>query len=227
MKSLNKYKAFIFDIDDTLYDYKSCNEAGYSSVAKWISKHYKCSLEIAKEAIKIGREESKLCSTQNNFIEYTAAYHNRILYFQKVAEHYNSKEVIKDTLKMYYIYNKTFFKKMKSFYWVKNFFKYSYSKIGICTNMVSEVQFNKLKKLGILKYVNFIVTSEETGVEKPNPYIYQVAIDKSKESPDDILFVGDDYENDVKVPQKAGMDALLINDFLKEVNNEYSNRKSK
>ena len=227
MKSLNKYKAFIFDIDDTLYDYNICNEAGYSSVAKWISKHYKCSIKISKEIIKLSREKFKLCSTQNNLIKYTAAYHNRILYFQKVAEYYNSKEIIKDTLKMYYIYNKAFFRKMKPFYWVKSFFKYSCSKIGICTNMVTEVQFKKLKKLGISKYVNFIVTSEETGVEKPNPYIYQVAINKSGENPYDILFVGDDYENDVKGPIKAGMDALIINDFLKEVNNEYSNRKSK
>lgn len=228
MKNLSRYKTFIFDLDGTLYDYEVCDKYAYKAVRNWIARHYKTDIIEADRAIRSGRNNSKILSTQNGFIKQTASYHNRILYFQQVAEFFTSKNAVKDSLRMFDIYNKAFYKKMKPFDWVNKFFKnklFSQFQIGICTNMVAEIQFKKLKRLGIDKYINFIVTSEEAGVEKPDPWIYKIAINKSKCSADEILFIGDEYEKDVEGPKSAGMDADIINYFLREVGDyEYCNR---
>ena len=40
--------------------------------------------------------------------------------------------------------------------------------VGICTNMTAEIQYQKIEKLGITRWIDGVVTSEEAGVEKPD-----------------------------------------------------------
>lgn len=58
---------------------------------------------------------------------------------------------------------------------------------------------------------DFIVTSIGFGWRKPDPRIYKYAIDKSGCQEHEILFIGDDYENDYVAPRKYGMHSLWLN----------------
>lgn len=55
-----------------------------------------------------------------------------------------------------------------------------------------------------------LVISSEVGVRKPGKGFYQAVTGVLECPPEEILFVGDDYENDFRVPREVGFDALLV-----------------
>lgn len=216
MKKLSEYKTFIFDLDNTLYDYSACDKYAYDEVAHWLEYKFSLDYSSAHDAIKYGKMlvKSGLDSSRSS-------YHCRFLYFQKVAEMLHSTNVVYDTILMYSIYNDAFYKSMKPYDWVTDFFK-SHS-CCICTNMIAEVQFNKLIVLGIADYVKLIVTSEESDAEKPNDAIYILLANKLSNYGIDVgdcLFIGDNEEHDVLVPRKIGFDSIHIKNFLNKLNTE-------
>lgn len=215
MKDLNMYKAFIFDLDNTLYNYDYCDYMSYAVVRDYVVKEYKITLQQFENLLEEAKENTK---------QINPVCHNRLVYFQYIAEKLGNKDIIKSSLKMFDIYSKCFYKNMKPFDWVVPFFKSH--KCYICTNMTTEVQFQKLLSLGISEYIAQIVTSEEVNAEKPDIKIYDTIYDKISKSVklEDILFVGDDMVCDVVGPDIYGFDAIHVNLF-KEVLNEYSNWK--
>ena len=70
-------------------------------------------------------------------------------------------------------------------------------KIGILTNFTTEHQYKKLKHLELLNYIDYLVTSEEVGIEKPNEDIFNKIIKKTKFKTNDILMIGDSFDHDI------------------------------
>lgn len=215
MRDLKTYKAFIFDLDNTLYNYDYCENVAYEAVFKWIDKKRKVN-DLKFVLLKIKHQVKSVNNTCRN----------RLVYFQHLAKYLKFENHIEAAFKMYKIYNKVFYKNMIPFLWVKDFFKNH--KCFICTDMISQVQFEKLVKLGLDKYVIGITTSEEVGVEKPNKKIYKNIFDKVLLSCDkkidkkDILFIGDSEKCDIEGPREFGFKAILVKDF-EDVLYEYSN----
>jgi len=58
--------------------------------------------------------------------------------------------------------------------------------------------------------LDLIVTSAEVGVEKPDPAIFHAALNKAGVKPEEAIYVGDDYNNDVQGAERAGLKALLL-----------------
>ncbi|MFD0714216.1 HAD family hydrolase [Paenibacillus sp. GCM10027626] len=58
-----------------------------------------------------------------------------------------------------------------------------------------------------------VIVSAEVGIEKPDPQIFQLALEKQRLRPEECLYVGDNYYDDVVGSGKVGMDCLLINRF--------------
>lgn len=210
---LKNYKAIIFDLDDTMYDYGECNENGYNEVYKYLNK--KCKNTLLKSSfytyLSSANKEVK------DFLKKTASSHNRVLYFKKLSEYFFLDDVATSSLEMFNAYNKGFFKNIKPYKKVLEFIKSAKSynvKIGICTDMVCQEQLKKIKKLKIEKYINYILTSEEVGVEKPNHKMYELILDKLNVKKSECLFIGDDLEKDVSGPKEFGIQSIHISEFL-------------
>lgn len=62
----------------------------------------------------------------------------------------------------------------------------------------------------ISKYFQFVLTSDEVGIEKPNPKIFLEALAKTDFKPEEVLFVGDSITSDYIGASNVGMKALLI-----------------
>jgi putative hydrolase of the HAD superfamily len=67
-----------------------------------------------------------------------------------------------------------------------------------------------LQQQRLAPFFNFVITSIQVGWRKPHKAIYKAALIASNVRPDEILFIGDDYENDFKGPKDIGMQALLL-----------------
>ena len=72
--------------------------------------------------------------------------------------------------------------------------------------------FLEAERLGVKKYFNSIITSQEVGFEKPDTKIFDYALEKLSLSArgNYILYVGNEYEADILGARKAGLIPVLI-----------------
>ena len=82
--------------------------------------------------------------------------------------------------------------------------------LHLITNGFSEVQETKLRVSGLGKYFQTVITSEEAGVKKPNPEIFNFALNKAGAEPGSSLMIGDDFEVDIVGAQNVGIDQVLF-----------------
>ncbi|MCB0468526.1 MAG: HAD-IA family hydrolase, partial [Aequorivita sp.] len=79
------------------------------------------------------------------------------------------------------------------------------------TNGFEEVQHLKLHNSGIKKYFSTVTTSEEVGLKKPHPVIFETALMKASVASTQSVMIGDSLEADIIGAQKAGMHTLFFN----------------
>jgi HAD superfamily hydrolase (TIGR01549 family) len=86
-------------------------------------------------------------------------------------------------------------------------------KIGVVTNNRTAEQQEKLRFLGMTTLVDALITSEEVGVPKPDPAIYQVALQRLEASPAETVMVGDNWTADVLGALAVGIRPVWLNRF--------------
>jgi HAD superfamily hydrolase (TIGR01549 family) len=84
-------------------------------------------------------------------------------------------------------------------------------RLGIVSNGFPDVQYQKLETLEIHRFFECIVLSEELGIRKADPGIFWRATELLGVRPDDCLYVGDSYANDVVGGKQAGMCVCWFN----------------
>ena len=82
--------------------------------------------------------------------------------------------------------------------------------LHIITNGFEEVQHKKLKNAGISDYFSTVTTSEEAGVKKPHPKIFETALNKSAARPENSLMIGDNYEADCTGAETCGIKSIFF-----------------
>ena len=76
--------------------------------------------------------------------------------------------------------------------------------------MMLEVQIKKIQKLKLINFVNCIVTSEETGKEKPASENFELALRKLGLKPSEAIMIGDSKSKDINGATKIGIKAYLF-----------------
>ncbi|MCU0852828.1 MAG: HAD-IA family hydrolase [Thermoplasmata archaeon] len=82
-------------------------------------------------------------------------------------------------------------------------------KLGVISNATSLLT-NVFDNLGMSKYFDTVVISDEVGVRKPSPDIFKIALRRADVTASRSLYVGDMLEVDIVGAKKAGMNAVLI-----------------
>jgi HAD superfamily hydrolase (TIGR01549 family) len=85
--------------------------------------------------------------------------------------------------------------------------------IGIITNGPVDHQWNKIRSLKLLTHIkeDHIFVSDGVGAAKPNPAIFNFASKKVDVLPENMIYVGDSWVNDVIAPMKAGWQSVWYN----------------
>jgi HAD superfamily hydrolase (TIGR01549 family) len=84
-------------------------------------------------------------------------------------------------------------------------------RIGVVTNNRLAEQEEKLRHLGMRDYVDALVTSEEVGLPKPHPRIFEVALERLGAQPAETVMVGDNWQADVVGALAVGIRPLWLN----------------
>lgn len=81
----------------------------------------------------------------------------------------------------------------------------------IITNGFHETQNKKLHNSGIRHYFNGIITSEDTGWSKPDRRIFEYALKSVHARKSESLMIGDDLHVDIEGAKNFGMDQVFFN----------------
>ena len=84
--------------------------------------------------------------------------------------------------------------------------------LGLLTNATKDT-ISVHRKLGLEPYLNFVVTSEEVGADKPKPPIFLAALDRAGVNASEAVHIGDQYELDVVGARGVGINPILIDRY--------------
>jgi len=90
--------------------------------------------------------------------------------------------------------------------------------LGMISNAAKDME-ETYRSLGLQDNIDFVITSFEVGSEKPNPEIFLAALQKAGMRPDEVIFVGDQYDLDILGARGVGMKAIMIdrNDWFPDI----------
>jgi putative hydrolase of the HAD superfamily len=88
-------------------------------------------------------------------------------------------------------------------------FKSAGYKLAIVSNAEGQVEADA-KRYGLAKYFDVIIDSHIVGVAKPDPRIFQIALERLSLGPGEVKYTGDIYSIDVVGARAAGIEARLV-----------------
>lgn len=84
-------------------------------------------------------------------------------------------------------------------------------KLGLVSNFTyAPVIYTSLRKLGISKFFNAVLVSDDTGWRKPHRRIFQDALRKLHAVADETVYIGDSPIEDIKGAQSLGMKTVFV-----------------
>ncbi|MFL9831871.1 YjjG family noncanonical pyrimidine nucleotidase [Flavobacterium sp. ST-87] len=90
-------------------------------------------------------------------------------------------------------------------------------KLHVITNGFANVQVKKINNAKLNTYFATITNSEMAGVKKPNPIIFEYALDLAKARKESSIMIGDSIDADVLGALDAGIDAIYFNESRQNV----------
>lgn len=195
--------AVIFDLDDTLYSFRTAHAAAMERVSDYAWEN----LGIPQEAFPA--EDTRQIEGLRRRLGEQSAIHNRLLRYLRMLE--TRKAPLEHAVIMERLYWHTLLDAMVpepgAVECLAELHRAGF-RVGIGTNMTADWQMEKLIRLDMLKNVDFVVTSEEAGADKPDPRMFALCAQKAGVPAANCLFVGDNRELDYLGAKAAGMQAL-------------------
>ena len=187
------YKGIIFDLDNTLYSYTNSHAIALQETLIYISTTFQIDIQ------QLNSKYTKISNSLKYELVNTASCHNKNIYLKQLLENHKIQLDQLETINN--IYWTTFLNAATKYEGVKEFIEWNRQigiKIGILTDYETEYQIKKLHKLGLLEYIDVIVTSEEIGIEKPSSQMFQIILNKMNLKNSEVIMIGDDYKKDIE-----------------------------
>lgn len=205
------FKAVFLDFDNTCYKYEPCHNEVHKVMHLALEEllgpvpDFEVRYKDAQEKVK-----TRIPSHGSS--------HSRVLYFQAMLEDLNQTLAISHAQKLERLYWESFMKKMSPIPGLVTFLKLcqvNKQTVVIISDLTTSIQLEKINALGIGSYIDYVVTSEEAGVEKPAPAPFLLGLQKSKCMAEEVIMIGDNLERDILGAQKLGIETIqIIHDYL-------------
>lgn len=69
-----------------------------------------------------------------------------------------------------------------------------------------------MDRIGLAPHVDIVIDSQDEGVEKPDPRLFQIALERAGALPESTIHVGDLYQVDVVGARAAGLRGILLDE---------------
>jgi len=202
-----KINHIFFDLDHTLWDFEKNSDLAFEAVfkkhqlkvslEKFLNYYRQINFEYWKRyrEERVTKEELRFGRLNDTFTKINTQVPKDII--NQLAEDY-----ISELPKNNYLFDGA--------HEILEYLKPNYE-LHIITNGFNEVQFQKLENSNLNNYFKEIITSEEVGVKKPNPKIFEFALEKASATFHESLMIGDNWEADIMGAKKIGLDVIFCN----------------
>jgi putative hydrolase of the HAD superfamily len=192
---LKDIKAVIFDLDNTILDRRKTFRRFSESLIATYFNHMDETDRLIDRIIELD---------QDGYKEKTAMFSELLDEFP-----WKRKPELNELMAYYqqhYVQNATLMDQARE---VIQHLKLKY-KLGLITNGKTVIQYGKIDQLGIRDEFEAILVSEEAGIKKPDPKIFEMAVEKLKVKPEDCVYIGDHPKNDIEGAGNAGMKTIWM-----------------
>jgi putative hydrolase of the HAD superfamily len=203
----NKITDIFFDLDHTLWDFDKNSELTFESIFNINHPTIETKIFIEKY-VPINQACWKLY--QYDKISHKELRYNRLKHSFDAINYAISDEQIESIAEEYIQLLPENNHLFDGAFEVLDYLNQKY-KLHIITNGFAEVQHKKLSNSNIGSYFQTITNSEMAGVKKPNPIIFEYALDLAKAKKENSIMIGDCLEADVHGALDAGLDAIFFN----------------
>ena len=94
-------------------------------------------------------------------------------------------------------------------------------RLALITNGLADVQYPRLERSGLQDYFSAVIVSDEVGVAKPNPLIFDEAFNRmDNPQKTDVLIIGDSLSSDMTGGANYGIDTCWYNPNGQEPNQD-------
>ncbi len=201
-------RAVLFDLDDTLYgDFSTCDRLGLQAAGQYAAAHAGIPAARAEEAMRRGRLMlHEACPDEPES-------HDRTL-FSKWGLEWLGVNPLPYACGMHAAYWEAVLGAMQRREGVLELLTALHTggiPVGVCTNMMADIQMQKLCRLQLSEVCGLLITSEEAGRDKPHAPIFHLAVKRLGVPAQDTLMVGDNFNHDVRGALGAGLQAMWLN----------------
>ena len=201
-------KAVFFDLDDTLYtSFQAGDTYAYEKLEEWAVNTFGDKGTGFAEAFRASRKQ--LARRQPSM----PPTHDRVLFAQGALERMGLNAV-RYARTLHRVYWDAVLAKMTvrpGVIRLLDDLRQAGVKTAVCTDMLADIQMEKLEYLGIADKVDCLVTSEEAGVDKPGSAIFWLAMHKCRCLPEETVMVGDNFTHDIQGALDVGIDGVWLN----------------
>ncbi|GGE59438.1 putative hydrolase of the HAD superfamily [Pedobacter psychrotolerans] len=88
--------------------------------------------------------------------------------------------------------------------------------LHIISNGFKETTLTKMELSNLNPYFENVIISEDVGVNKPNPRIFEYALERATAQKEESIMIGDSIEADIYGALNFGMEAIFFNPLSKE-----------
>lgn len=206
-------KTIIFDIDETLYPFMVNNRKAQEKLDQYCQRTFGwLPGELIDAWLPTYHEVTEQLGYHNSCI------HDILLRVQVILEK-RGINPLPHARTMYHMYWDTIMENIVPFEGVVSFLEKARAKgirLGLGTDMMTDIQYRKLEVLGLIHAFDFIVTSEEAGYEKPQERFFKKVLEKTQYGPEECLMVGDNWDRDILGALNAGMKAAWFRPDVKK-----------
>ena len=202
------FRLILFDLDDTLFDHIGAVESALAETSQTYPELATRPLsEVVAENLRVIEEIHPRVLAGN--IDVDAARRERMLRLFKFCGSTCTPEQAERVAMHYWAAYRRNRRTTAGAREVLEFLR-GRATVGIVSNNLAAEQAEKLKLLRLSSLVDFVLTSEDAGVTKPQPEIYLRALVIGGASAAETVFVGDAWEADVVGPMNVGIAAVWL-----------------
>lgn len=195
-KFLTAPRAVLVDLDNTLYPYDPANRAGLRAVEAKVQSLLGVPADAFRASLGAARAEVKAA------VGPVASSHSRLLYFQRALEDLGLGSQVLVALDLEQSYWRAYLIEATLFEGARAFLEELRLRgipVAVVSDLTAQIQFRKLVVLEIDTYFDYVVTSEEAGVEKPDPRPFEMALLKMGIDNGPVWVIGDSAERDMGI----------------------------
>lgn len=209
LKNMKEYSTLFIDLDDTLFDFAGASREAFRETYELLG--YERFFESFEQFLNIYEPRNRELWREYNAGKIDKAQLNRIRYNHplEVVGHADEQLGVRFGVEaLGRIPHKNML--LPGAIELLEYLSPKYE-MFILSNGFMELQSQKMATTGLTKYFKRVILSEEIGVNKPAPELFEYALKVADADRHSTLMIGDAFENDIMGAANAGLDQMFLN----------------